>query len=91
MYEYIYVYVFVFVYVYALDCKEIHIYLHCYLLASELWLEGRRRQDKDWQEHLRSYIPVFTEVMPHSCREMGVENIYTSVRNVFVMNLDYHR
>ena len=63
----------------------------CYLLASELWLEGRRRQEKDWQEHLRSYIPVVTEVMTHSRREIAVENIYTLVRNIFVMNVDYHR
>ena len=29
--------------------------------------------------------------MPHSCREIGVENIYTSVRSIFVKKLDYHR
>lgn len=32
--------------------------------------------------------------MPHSCREIGVENTYASVRSIFVMKfivLDYHR
>lgn len=42
------------------------------LSASELWLEGKGRQDMGWQEHLRSYIPVSIEFMFHPCREIGV-------------------
>lgn len=43
-----------------------------YLSASELWLEGMGRQDEDWLGHLKSYIPVSIEIMPHPYREIGV-------------------
>lgn len=43
-----------------------------YLSGSELWLEGRGRPGKGWQERLRSYIPISMEVMPPPYREIGV-------------------
>lgn len=42
------------------------------LSAGELWLEGGGRPDKGRQEHLRSYIPVSIEVIPHLYRKIGV-------------------
>lgn len=54
-------------------------------------VEGKIRVGKSIWDHIFLF---FTEVMPHSYREIGVKSIYATVRSIFVMKfmvLDYHR